>query len=53
MFIALFVIFLALWLFGFTALHIASAAIHILLLLAIISLIVHFVRPHAGPPPAA
>ena len=53
MFIALFVIFLALWLFGWTAMHVASAAIHILLLLAIISLIVHFVRAHAAPPPAA
>ena len=53
MFIALFVIFWALWLFGWTAMHVASAAIHILLLLAIISLIVHFVRAHAAPPPAA
>jgi len=52
MFIALFVILLALWLFGFTAFHVAGAAIHILLILAIIALIVHFVRPHAGPPVA-
>jgi hypothetical protein len=52
MFIALFVILLALWLFGFTAMHVAGAAIHILLILAIVSLIVHLVRPH-GTPPAA
>jgi len=53
MFIALFVILLALWLFGWTAMHVAGAAIHILLILAIISLIVHFVRAHAAPPPAS
>ena len=50
MFIALFVILLLLWIFGFTAFHVAGFAIHILLILAIIALIVHFVRPHAGPP---
>jgi hypothetical protein len=50
MFIALFVILLLLWIFGFTAFHVAGFAIHLLLILAIISLIVHFVRPHgAGP----
>jgi hypothetical protein len=49
MFIALFIILLALWLFGFTAMHVAGAAIHILLILAIVALIVHLVRPHAGP----
>ena len=45
MFIALFVILLVLWILGFTTMHVASAAIHLLLILAIISLIVHFVRP--------
>jgi hypothetical protein len=52
MFIALFVILLVLWLFGWTAMHAAGFAIHILLLLAIVSLIIHFVRPAAGPPAA-
>ena len=52
MFIALFVILLALWLFGFTAMHVAGAAIHILLILAAVSLIIHLVRPHAKPPAA-
>jgi len=52
MFIALFVILLLLWIFGFTAMHVASAAIHILLLLAVVSLIIHFVRPHSRPPAA-
>jgi hypothetical protein len=51
MFIALFVILLLLWIFGFTAMHAAGFAIHILLILAIISLIVHFVRPHHHGPP--
>jgi Family of unknown function (DUF5670) len=53
MFVALFVILLALWLFGWGALHVAGAAIHLLLILAVVSLIVHFVRSHSGPRPAA
>lgn len=52
MFVALFIILLVLWIFGFAAMHIASAAIHLLLILAIISLIVHFLRPHSRPPAA-
>jgi hypothetical protein len=52
MFIALFVILLVLWIFGFTAMHVASAAIHILLILAIVSLVFHFIRPHSRPPSA-
>lgn len=43
MFLALFVILLILWLGGFLAFHIAGALIHILLFLALIALIVHFV----------
>jgi Family of unknown function (DUF5670) len=50
MFIALFVILLALWLFGWTAMHAAGFAIHVLLILALVSLIIHFLRPAAGPP---
>ena len=52
MFLALFIILLVLWIFGFAALHVASAAIHLLLILAVVSLIVHFVRPHTRPPAA-
>jgi hypothetical protein len=52
MFIALFVVLLLLWIFGFAAMHVASAAIHLLLILAIISLVIHFVRPHSRPPAA-
>lgn len=36
------VIFIA-WLLGLTAFHVAGGLIHILLLLAVISIIVHFV----------
>ena len=32
------------WIFGFTVYHVASGAIHILLVLAIVALVVHFVR---------
>jgi hypothetical protein len=52
MFIALFIILLALWLFGFAAMHAAGFAVHILLILAIVALIIHLVRPHTGPPAA-
>ena len=38
--------------FGFTAMHVASAAIHLLLILALVSLVVHFVRGSASPPAA-
>jgi hypothetical protein len=52
MFIALFVILLLLWIFGWTTMHVASFAIHLLLILAIVSLVVHFARPHSRPPAA-
>jgi hypothetical protein len=42
----LFVILLVAWIGGFTVMHVASGMIHLLLVLAVISLIVHFV---AGP----
>ena len=32
------------WIFGFTVYHVASGAIHLLILLAVISVVVHFVR---------
>jgi hypothetical protein len=41
MFIVLFIILLLLWLGGFLVFHVSSALIHILLLFAAISLIVH------------
>jgi len=38
------VILLVLWLLGFFALHVTSAFIHILLVIAVIAVILHFVR---------
>jgi Family of unknown function (DUF5670) len=44
MFMALFFILLVMWVLGFTAFHVAGGLIHILLIVAVISLIMHFVR---------
>jgi hypothetical protein len=44
MFIFLAIILAALWIGGFTVLHVTSFAIHILLVLALISIVMHFVR---------
>jgi hypothetical protein len=40
------------WVFGFTVFHVASVAIHILLILAVVSLIAHFLRGTAAGPRA-
>lgn len=44
MFLILFIVLLVAWLMGFLAFHIAGGLIHILLLFALISLIMHLVR---------
>ena len=44
MFLVLFFFLLVLWLLGFAAFHVAGGLIHLLLILAVISIIVHFVR---------
>jgi hypothetical protein len=44
MFLILFFFLLVLWLLGFAAFHVAGGLIHLLLILAVISIIVHFVR---------
>ncbi len=44
MLIGAFILFLVLWLLGFVVFHVASWAIHILLVIAVISLIMHFFR---------
>jgi hypothetical protein len=41
MFLILFFILLVMWLLGFTAFHVAGGLVHLLLLVAFISLIVH------------
>ncbi|SNS78996.1 hypothetical protein SAMN05421770_102337 [Granulicella rosea] len=43
MFLILAVVLIVLWLGGFTIMHVSSFAIHILLLFALISIIMHFV----------
>jgi Family of unknown function (DUF5670) len=43
-FTILFIILLIAWLMGFAVFHVSSALIHILLVVALISLVLHFVR---------
>ena len=44
MLLALAIILAIAWLLGFSVFHVASAAIHILVVLAVIALIVYFVQ---------
>ena len=44
MFLTLFIVLLVLWLLGFFAFHVAGGLIHLLLIVAVISLIIHFFR---------
>jgi hypothetical protein len=44
MFLMLFAILLVMWLLGFFAFHVAGGLIHFLLIIAVISLLVHFFR---------
>jgi hypothetical protein len=44
LFLIAFVVLLLAWIFGFVVFHVASAAFHVLLVLAVVSLVVHFVR---------
>lgn len=44
MMLTIFAVLLVLWLLGFTVFHVASGLIHLLLILAVISLVMHFVR---------
>jgi hypothetical protein len=48
MFLALFVVLLVLWLMGFFAFHVAGGLIHLLLIIAVISLVAHFLRGHSA-----
>ncbi|MCU1322837.1 MAG: hypothetical protein JWM43_2486 [Acidobacteriaceae bacterium] len=43
MFLILALVLVILWIGGFTVMHISSFAIHILLIFAVISIIMHFV----------
>jgi hypothetical protein len=44
MFLGLFVILLIMWMLGFFAFHVAGGLIHLLLIVAVISLVFHFIR---------
>ena len=44
MFLTLFVVLLVMWLLGFLAFHIAGGLIHLLLIIAVISLVMHLFR---------
>jgi len=44
MFLALFGILLIMWLLGLFAFHVAGGLIHVLLIIAVISLVMHFFR---------
>lgn len=44
MFLILFFVLLVLWVMGFLAFHVAGGLIHLLLVVAVISLVLHLVR---------
>ena len=44
MFLILFIVLLVAWILGFAAFHVAGGLIHLLLIVALISLVLHFVR---------
>jgi hypothetical protein len=44
MLITIFAVLVVLWLLGFTVFHVASGLIHLLLIIAVISLAMHFFR---------
>ena len=48
MFLALFFVFLVCWIFGWVVFHVAGGLIHALLVVAVISLVWHFVRDRAA-----
>jgi Family of unknown function (DUF5670) len=44
MFLILFIVLAVTWILGWGAFHVAGGLIHLLLIVALISLVVHFVR---------
>ena len=44
MFLGLFFILLVMWMLGFFAFHVAGGLIHLLLIIAVISLVFHLIR---------
>jgi hypothetical protein len=48
MLLILAVVFAVLWALGYFAFHVASGAVHLLLLVAAVGLVLHFVRGRGG-----
>ena len=48
LFMILFIVLLLAWIFGWGVFHVAGGLIHLLLIVAIIALILHFVRGTAS-----
>jgi hypothetical protein len=44
MFVVIAVVLFVMWFLGFAAFHVAGGLIHLLLIVALISLVIHFVR---------
>jgi hypothetical protein len=44
MFLGLFIVLLIMWMLGLFAFHVAGGLIHLLLIIAVISLVAHFFR---------
>ena len=51
MLLILAILFALAWVFGFVVFHVASGAIHVLIIVAVIALVAHFVRGKAGTTP--
>jgi hypothetical protein len=49
MLLLLAILFTVAWMIGFGVLHVASATIHILLILALVAIVLHFVRGVSRP----
>ena len=50
MFIFLAIVLAIAWVMGFTVFHVASAAIHVLIIFAIASVVLHFIRGKGASP---
>ena len=50
LFLVLFMVLLGIWLLGWVAFQVAGGLIHLLLVVAVVSLIVHFVRGAGSRP---
>ncbi len=48
MYLGIAIVLIVAWIFGFIVFHVASFLIHLLLIFAVISLILHFVRGARG-----